>query len=344
MTENTFTPASDNADHDNDEQQALRDVIAELVTENATLKNDNSRLRDDNHDLAEQAANYLAQITSATAASTSRFGIFRRNSSSNSSSNFSTGSEGASGDEGSSTTSDPVQQQQQRTIEELQRKVLMLTEEKLELATQIETLEHQLMMTRMTGSCSSSVVESSPSVVTPAEKIRTPTRGFLPGIFFASRSISEDESVPVSSSTSSSSFSVDPKQQSNPRSPITMMQPPTTPPKTSPAEPWSLLRHEDRFEIEGTDTTTRSQGLSAKGTRSSIFSGRFRDIYCEAKEPEKVIIKKPDYFGTIDKQRKMGSHRLSTAAAMVDDDDDEGEKYFRSDSRKTAAATFDLLL
>ena len=94
--------------------------------------------------------------------------------------------------------------------------------------------------------------------------------------------------------------------------------------------------------MDGADTNPTGGSSSPKGQRSSIFSGRFSDIYSEGKEQEKVV-KKPDYFGALDKQRKMGTHRLSTAAAMVDDDDDD-ETYFRSDSQKTAAATFDLLL
>jgi hypothetical protein len=73
-----------------------------------------------------------------------------------------------------------------------------------------------------------------------------------------------------------------------------------------------------------------------------FLSALYRSRRDAGKEQEKVI-KKPDYFGTLDKQRKMGSHHLSTAAAMVDDDDEE-DSYFQSDSQKTAAATFDLLL
>ncbi len=116
---------------------------------------------------------------------------------------------------------------------------------------------------------------------------------------------------------------------------------------TNSRDAWNRRRDESIADIDGLNIPSTSHAhflhdaTSKKTPRSSLFSGRFSNIYSEAKD-EGEIIKKPDYFGTAEKVKRKNSFRLSTAAPMVEED--ENEKSFNLDSRNTGPANFNLLL
>lgn len=350
-----------------DEQQALRDIIAELVTENATLKASNARLQEDNEDLVQQAANYLAHMAGG-----GRLEKLRSSGKDHSNSNDKHDSENSGANLSSEDPMDgsiptttpsphaddyPLLEFYQRTIDELELKVMTLTEEKSEMMTRIENLEYQLMVN---GSSSNGAVAGS-SETASEDKPRTLGRGFLPGIFFSSSRSSngDDASVGASSPVQDRELAapVEAHQYPDCESPIAqhLRSPARGSPKgdsvtspTSSRDAWNRQRDESIAGIDGLNIPSTSQAhflqhaMSKKTSRSSLFSGRFSNIYSEAKD-EGEIMKKPDYFGTADKvKRRNNSYRLSTAAPMVDED--ENERSFNLDSRKTGPANLNLLL
>jgi hypothetical protein len=349
-----------------DDASILRDIIAELVTENASLKHDNARLKEDNRDLAEQAAHYLAHMTSSSSSSSQLETM-----------NGSGSTIGSSNGNGSDRRGTATAEQQlglyQRTIEEFQTKVMVLVEEKVELVTRLEFLEHQLMTTTSNGGGGGggrAVVKHA----IPPEKTKTTTtttsRGFLPGIFFSSRSFNEDEEdhhchpPPPRAATLPRSQS-DQHSGSSAMMKTDFLSVTVTPTKngTSPSmsrELWNRQREDILFsDIQGltmqTTTTTPHNPLlqradsQQKDKRASLFSGRFGSIYNDGNDPggEPPTTKKPVYFGTTDQQQQQQqrnhkkNHRISTAAAMVEEEDG---KYMNRDDRTTGVADFNLLL